>query len=221
MMSKRTTRNNNQASENTKILDALRGILEATETNARGSKSVLPDVPRMRIKNKPYTFSRLTSGATLSATTGVPLATAITFSLDQLPSYTDFTNFFDQYRILQVRVTLAPGAIGANSVIYTAIDYDDANIPITQSDLLERETCQVTNSQVFVHRDIIPSTLHEVYQSNVTSGYSTKFRQWIDSNNYSVPHYGLKIFSPTVPSGSTANTWLLSVEYVIQGSFAA
>ncbi len=204
-----------------KVLNLLQGILEAQESDTRGSKSVIPDVPRFRFKIKSFTFSRMTSGATLTATTGVPLATALTFSIDQVPSYTDFTNFFDQYRILQVRVTLAPGQLGANSVVYSAIDYDDANIPITQSDLLERETCQLSNSTVYLHRDLIPAVLTETYQSNVTSGYQVKQRQWIDSAYPSVPHYGLKLFSPTLSSGSNANTWLYVAEYIIQGRFAA
>ncbi len=219
--SRRSHTGKRQTSVDTKVLAKLQGILEATESNARGTKSAVPDVPRLRFRMKPFTFSRMTSGATLTATIGVPLATAITFSIDQVPSYTDFTNFFDQYRILQVHVTLSPGQIGANSVVYSAIDYDDANTPITQSDLLERETCQISNSQILLQRDIVPSTLAQVYQSNVTTGYATKFRQWIDSANYSVPHYGLKLFSPTLPSGSNANTWLLVVEYVIQGRFSA
>lgn len=218
---RRGTRRSGDNDESPKVLQALQGILEATESNVRGTKSGVPDVPRLRLKMKPYSFTRMTTGVTLSATTGVPLATGLTFSIDQLPAYTDFTNFFDQYRILQVRVTLAPGALGANSVIYSAIDYDDANVPITQSDLLERETCQITSSSIFLHRDLVPATLNQVYQSNVTTGYSVKHRQWIDSQNVSVPHYGLKLFSPTVPSGSTANTWLMVAEYSIQGRFAA
>lgn len=221
LRNRRAAKNGNSKATDEKVLNLLQGILEAQETDTRGSKSTIPDVPRLRFKMKPFTFSRMTSGATLSATTGVPLATALTFSIDQLPSYTDFTNFFDQYRILQVRVTLAPGQLGANSVLYSAIDYDDANIPITQSDLLERETCQLSNSTVYLHRDLVPAVLTETFQSNVTSGYQVKQKQWLDSAYPAVPHYGLKLFSPTLPSGSNANTWLFVAEYIIQGRFAA
>lgn len=201
------------------MLEALHGILEATETNTRGTKSTIPDVPRLRMKMKPCTFVRMTSGVTYSASSGAAFTAGITFSIDQLPNPTDITNFFDQYRILQVRVTLAPGALSANSVVYSALDYDDASAPVTAADLLQNETCQITASGIFLHRDLVPCVLSATYQSAVTTGYSTRRQQWIDSANPAVPHYGTKFYSPPVPIGTEPNTWLMVAEYVIQGRF--
>jgi len=48
---------------------------------------------------------------------GVGVGYALSFSLDQLPNYTDFTNLFDHYVIEAVDITLIPG-INAVQIAY-------------------------------------------------------------------------------------------------------
>jgi hypothetical protein len=67
---------------------------------------------------------------------------ALSFSLDQLPNYTDFTNLFDNYSIDMIDITVIPGV---NSLqVFGVPDFDDAVAPGTVNEVLERQNCTVS-----------------------------------------------------------------------------
>jgi hypothetical protein len=66
----------------------------------------------------------------------------LSFSLDSLPNYTDFTNLFDNYSIDMVDITIIPGV---NAIqVYGVPDFDDAVAPGSATDILERQNCNVS-----------------------------------------------------------------------------
>lgn len=132
---------------------------------------------------------------------------ALSFQLSDLPNYTQFTNLYDQYRILAVKVEFVArtppvqyygvSAISSSApVLYTAIDLDDVTTP-TSTTLLAHESCKFhgaftpmsTNKYV---RWLKPATAVEMYQTGGFGGYGARQNQWIDTTSSSVQHYGIK-----------------------------
>jgi hypothetical protein len=73
---------------------------------------------------------------------GASFGLAISFSLDQLPNYTDFTNLFDHYSIDRIELAAVPGV--ATIQIASCLDLDDAVAPTGIADILERQGASVT-----------------------------------------------------------------------------
>lgn len=134
---------------------------------------------------------------------------ALSFSLNQLPNVTEFTQLFDQYRINKVVLKFLPVInqinVDANSnnmivpFFYTVIDYDDGSAPTSGADLQQYASCKVVSANKPFTRVVIPRTSTPVYRSGVSAAYlSNNARQWIDCNYVDVPHYGVKYWgNPT------------------------
>lgn len=153
------------------------------------------------------------------------------FRLGDLPGLSDFTNLFDYYRIEQVDVEISclknsaagtsqpSGYQNGDNVMPTimyAPDFDDDVIPVGASDLTER---QKTKSWTFrgdgkpLKFSIQPRPTALVYKEDGTTiGYMTGTAgNWVDCNNVSVPHYGVKfwledVWANTNTTGTTADT---------------
>jgi len=92
---------------------------------------------RSLVGNAIHKFVRTTNSLTIASHATLPQEYILTFTLDSLPNYTEFTNLFDAYRIVGVSVQFIPivsgepNAITSSAVIapyvVTAIDHDDAN----------------------------------------------------------------------------------------------
>jgi len=145
----------------------------------------------------------------LVASGTAPVSFAYDILLNDLPDPTDFTNLYDQYRILQAEIRYipiyGPGEFPGN--IYSVIDYDDANtIGVFES--YQYESLQVTGlDQAFV-RTFTPKVAEIVYNGNLTVAYGQpRGPRWIDVASPSVPHYGLKLAITTI-TGAPANITL-------------
>lgn len=160
-------------------------------------------------------YSSYVQGSTLSTN-----AYGLIGQLTQVPGYTDFTALFDQYRIMAMKIRLSPRAnsaeVGTNQGLikmWSAVDYDD-NTPITNiSDMLQRPYVKQTKSsqehvRYFKPRVNVPTP----GIVNVIPGQSST-RQWLDCDNPSIPHYGLKVLVDQLPSG--AQSWDVSVTYYL------
>lgn len=135
---------------------------------------------------------------------GVSQGLALTFALDQLPNYTDFTNLFDSYAIERVDVVMIPGV---NPIqIYSCPDYDDSVAPTGLADMLERQGTQV---QV-----VGPSSFQQFRKSIVprmpiegASGAGPQLApvgMKIDCSDASVVHHGYKFW--IAPANTTTST---------------
>lgn len=176
----------------------------------------VPDVPRLMLKrDKVYTFDRSYSFDLVASGTA-PTSQSYSFSLAGLPNSSDFTNLFDQYRIVQAEARFipvyAPGEFPGS--IYTAIDYDDA-VDISTTEALQYQTLQITGLYQPFLRTLNPTAADIVYNGNVTVAYGQRSRnEWIDVASPSVPHYGLKVAITTItgaPSSITLGSIVLTV----------
>lgn len=124
---------------------------------------------------------------------------AMTFSLDQLPAYTDFTQLYDLYKINKVRVQFIPkmsSAVLADSaqmpVVHTIIDSNDSSNP-TFIEMMQNEDLKTTRGTVLHTRYFTPKCQLKLYESLATDGYAAARRNpFISTNDPSVPHYALK-----------------------------
>lgn len=128
--------------------------------------------------------------------------------LSQVPNFGEFTALFDMYKILGMRFRFSPRAnsaeVGTNQGLIkfmTAIDYDSSTTTGTMADLLQYESLKVTQSNREHVRYIKPRIAQSVYQSALTTGYSPG-RGWIDCENNTVPHYGLRFLLQQLPAGN-------------------
>lgn len=136
------------------------------------------------------------------------------FTLSDLPGYTDFVNLFDSYMITKIKLELtlpytqAPvwdattGPVaGQNRGVAEMVlveDHDDATVP-TSSEVGFNEIREYSKSKLYLFAKsriakvyVTPHVLFETYKTAITTGYSPKPYQWIDCNDYAIPHYGIR-----------------------------
>lgn len=135
---------------------------------------------------------------------------AETFTMNKLPSYTEFDTLYDRYMlttvVVRVQLISNPDAnswMGGNVTsnaqnwypkFWYYPDYDDDTAP-TSFD----EVKQISKVKHFVLRPnkeykivIRPAINMQTYRTSTTTGYAPKWNQWIDIAQTDVPHFGLK-----------------------------
>jgi hypothetical protein len=153
----------------------------------------------------------------------VPLvgATATTqgfnFSLNDVPSSTDFTNLYDQYKICAVQLKFFPSQTqsvslnpleraNANARFLSAIDLNDSTAPLTSDEIRGYETCQVT-SILDTHERFIKNPM---YQNS--TGQNTS--DWVATTSPSLNWNGLKVYIEPCNATGTNTTLVYHVEAI-------
>jgi len=163
--------------------------------------SMAGQIPYIRtetnLKNYKITRSNEVS-ALLTQSTTLPVFTATSFQLSDLPDYTEFTALFDKYRITSIEAWLFPRntqtATGSNGLITSVIDYDDATALSTVSQAMEYQNQSTAPGNCGHYRRFTPAISLAAYSGAFTS-YAQRQNQWIDSASPSVQHYGYKLAS--------------------------
>jgi hypothetical protein len=160
-------------------------------------------VPR-RICGKLHTFYASAIRGNILSSTTVPSAGAINFILADLNNVSDYTNLFDQYRILAVKLEFimlgsTNPLTGPPGYIQTAIDYDDVTTPGSANELMQYDTVQVAPIGQYFERTLRPRSAPAMYSGAFTS-FGNVYAQWLDSASPSVQHYGIKYYIPIIPT---------------------
>lgn len=129
---------------------------------------------------------------------------AFTFTLQDLPAYTEFTNLYDQFRILgvrlQMKLNVSPDAQTASTsnypVLYYVRDYDDNTAPTTTSEINQYANLKkkVLRPNSFVNIYLKPAVLVQTYETSVATGYSPKWKQWIDCTDSATQYFAMKYY---------------------------
>jgi hypothetical protein len=122
----------------------------------------------------------------------------LSFSLDQLPNYTDFTSLFDHYSIDRVDITLIPGVNPAQ--VAACPDFDDAVTPSGLADLLERQSCKVSvlgpNSYQQFRVSLVPRM--PIEGAGGAGPQMAPVGTMVDTSDPSMQYFGMKFwFTPT------------------------
>lgn len=137
------------------------------------------------------------------------ISNGLTFQLATAPNSAEFTSLFDQYKIRRVTVKFFPEAILGLGYyrLKTAVDKNDATAPTAPS-IREDSTMrqhEVLNNRGYFQRTFSPSVLAEVYNSSISTGYATsRTSPWISTDYPNVPHFALKVYGDSFPSGVSA-----------------
>jgi len=141
-----------------------------------------------------HTFVRSINSGVLGAGPGF----AWSFALSDLPSYTEFTSLFDQYRFQKVvlRFTVSPTA-GSTAVQWPQIqitsDYDSASAPAASSELTQRRYVSHTFAP---GSPSVAFTLKPRILADVGVGGSAAYAgilprsDWVDLAAATLPWYG-------------------------------
>lgn len=135
------------------------------------------------------------------------------FSINDLPSLSEFTNLFDSFRIVKVVLRIRPYSNNAattfsgapntapatSGFIHYAIDNDDAAAP-TASEAGITELQQKTSYKVkplVSNKPIVitikPRYAQSMFASTIATGYTQGRRSnWLDLGYPETPHYGFK-----------------------------
>jgi hypothetical protein len=200
----------------------LRDLTTLTMTRAPPS---VRDVQPIRRPSRPavHTFEVTVDKGFVSVTNGVTTG-ALVFALSDLPSPTDFTSLFDQYRIKQVRVEFLPEttAFGLSTTaialpyVLTAIDYDDGT-PVSTSAIQQYGTCQTSPYTEYFQRILNPRAALAAYSGAFTSYAQSPPGQWMDSNSPGIQYYGLKwATTPVTVVSGTYDVMSIVCHYTIQ-----
>lgn len=135
---------------------------------------------------------------------------------DYLPSYTEFTSLYDQYKIttavFYIQLVNNPDAgnilnsttAGNNSSnwypkLWYVRDYDDStSMTLDQIRQYSTAKCVVLRPNKTFRIATKPAVLMQAYDTAVSTAYIPKHNQWIDAGNYSTPLYGIKFILDTI-----------------------
>lgn len=122
-----------------------------------------------------------------------------------LPSVTEFSNLFDQWRLkgVTIRCDFASGYSNSATTpvimpnIYYVSDYDDPQ-DCTINDMLQYPQCQVhnfyRNGYEPLQVSMSPKPLRDVAGSGISTGYGPMpSAPWLRTADMSLPHYGFKM----------------------------
>lgn len=140
---------------------------------------------------------------------------AMEWSLNDLPSNTDFTNLFDRYEIEQVDIEindLHNSSTGTNGItamptITYVPDFDDSAVPANASIVSQYQrakTWTFRGDGKPLKISIKPRVQVPVYRAGMTSAYSAGVSGTkVDLAYPDVPHYGLKMWFENCHSGTS------------------
>lgn len=125
------------------------------------------------------------------------------FKLNSVIDPADITSLFDRYKIIGVKLKIhylstVGTTTGANNLptLYYAFDGDDATTPVTAQAVLTKGYCKskVLNANRPLSVYIKPRLTKEIFNSPVSTGYSSEKACWLDASYSQIPHYGLKFW---------------------------
>lgn len=148
-----------------------------------------------------YRFCRnLSTNVVGPATTGT-VSTAFTLQLSQIPTRSDFTSLFEEYKITKIVLEFMPrqGFQYAGNVDHGIFhiwnDYDDSTPGdqdvYNQKQDVKHYNISCNSRSKFTHT-LFPRVQTPVYRTGVNFGYIPRKSPWINTENDDVTHYGVK-----------------------------
>lgn len=119
------------------------------------------------------------------------------YSLSGMPSYTNMSLLYDQYRILEIKeeFTLQSdfqtlGQSGAIPLFWYCIDHDD-NIPISTLQRIMNEP-RVVCKQLKQHQQVSFRPRNDADVGNISSAGVVSSKMWLDTDDPTAAYYGFK-----------------------------
>lgn len=183
-------------------------------------------VPRNRVSRlNVHKYSRWVATPVTITSNATEYDGAFVWQFSDLSLPAEFTSLYDRYKIthIQIRVQLvnnpdatwdlntihASGATANGSNWFPKLwycpDYDDSGAEsINELKQRAKTKCIVLRPNRTFKINIKPAILNQTYRTELTTGYSPHWGQWIDAAQTDVKHYGLKYALDNL--GQTPNT---------------
>lgn len=151
---------------------------------------------RIRNKKKNYLYTRFCDYGEI-ATDGLnPYFGTYNFSLGDLPTYTEFTSLYDQYKINAVKLTFIPRQTMSNSTatafngdntarFFSAIDYDDGTPPTSVDALREYQTARWSR--------LLRTHKRFIYKPRIVDTSNYIISPWMSTSAPNANYFGLKV----------------------------
>lgn len=163
------------------------------------------------IKNHTHKFIRYaTNDVNLDLTAGSApnqVFLAQEFKLSDVMNSSEFTNLYDQFRIIGVKVYMdwtpyTGGAVVVTDALAPVVqlfpDYDDAATPTEnafRSRAIVKHFRMNNGTKTYFFK---PAVLGVNYETAVASAYTPKWNTWLDVADSATPHYSLKFWAKGV-----------------------
>lgn len=187
-----------------------------------------------------HSFKRFAADTRVN-TTGTTSSHAIEYLFQNIINPNDFADLYDRYMITCVvhkfRLINNPNSTtklnqpAADSTtsflnstnfypkLWYCPDYDDSSTETLQELQQRAKTkCMVLQPNKQYKIVVKPAVTIQTYRTTTTTGYSPKWKQWIDMGQRDVPHYGLKFVVDT-SAQDPVDTSPFIVEYTTQYFF--
>lgn len=193
------------------------------QSNPKPAKKKKTDKSMAPMYKQPSTNVRLikrnADQGDLICTLGAPTYGAFLFRLSNVPNSSEFTALFDQYKINAISCTFYPQQTAVDTHIapavqnvrmFTAIDYNDSDPPLSIDTLRQYDNVEV-NAVTEQFTVYIANPKFADTTGALRTGY-------INTSSPSTVHYGLKYAVDPLAPGSTG-TYTYRVETVYYFSF--
>lgn len=151
------------------------------------------------------------------------------FKLSDLPSYTEFTALFDQYRIMGVSIKWLAGFSESGMFtgptaqlpnLLTVLDHDDGAILTTRDDYLQYKTFKEERLDKVLTMEVVPRVATAVYNGAFTGYAQVNDRPWLDTSSAGIEHYGIKWgISFPVTAATSVSVGYLTVDFTFHLEF--
>jgi len=185
----------------------------------------------------PQWTSGLTQGSTLQFVftlggVGIYIDGALAFTAP-LPSYTEYTALYDNYRIDKVEIMAMTTYDGNNVTAGTVVgqlpyivfteDYDDASAT-TATEIMQYTTAKWTNlttgttGKPMKLMSITPRAQMQMYAATTNNLAMAPAKLWLDAGSPSIPHFGFKMALDNPGNGIAyaVNTLIGTVNFVFK-----
>lgn len=170
--------------------------------------------PIRKISNLIHTFRKEFTLPSI-VSTGADQNLVYQFTANTLPEWPNFIELYDQYLINKIVLTFEPTFSGSNNPAIAPLqrwmrivhDYDDANPLTTEDQYLDYVNCRsrLCSNNRIIRAVLYPKVLKPTYILGGSFQTQPAKSGWLDTDSYTVPHLGLKVFVPNTlqPVGNT------------------
>jgi len=199
------------------LVKEVKKLNETEQTAELKRPPRVPDVPVLRLKQKRIcTFRETYISGNITGSVSNPVFGSLYFTISSFNDVASYQGVFDTYRIIQCEVQFLPKyVVSTNTMVpllYTVIDYDDANAPTTIGQLLDYDTLQISDAGTLQSRVLNPRAAVATYSGTFTS-YAQDKKQWMDIANTGIQYYGVKYGLETAAYAAIFYEILVSVTF--------
>lgn len=157
----------------------------------------------LRSRNTVHSFSRSQEIGLIQTTSGIATLGKYTFNMGNMTNYSEFTNLFQRFRIVAIKLSivpvwtennLVPGTSFSMPNVHSVVDYDDSTTPGDLNELLQYSNYKRTRGHMVHSRYFKPAIQMAAYETTLATAYVPKWKQWLSTDDFATPHYGLKYY---------------------------